>query len=216
MGSLKELADWVGSSRWGTIARLENLCNLKEVLECGLVWILGYDGIFYLMSIAIYPGTFDPVTNGHLDVLKRAARMFRQVIVAVSADNSEKKTAFDCSTRVRLLIENIKDYANVEVEPFNGLLVDYAKYRGAGVVVRGLRAVSDFEYEFQMAQMNRYLDSELETIFLMPNEKYFYTSSSLIKQVHLYGNRVTKLVPDNVCAALRSLSLQNKQSRDGN
>lgn len=167
------------------------------------------------MSIAIYPGTFDPVTNGHLDVLKRAAKMFRQVIVAVSADNSEKKTAFDCSTRVRLLIENIKDYANVEVESFNGLLVDYAKHRGAGVVVRGLRAVSDFEYEFQMAQMNRYLDSELETIFLMPNEKYFYTSSSLIKQVHLYGNRVTKLVPDNVCTALRSLSLQKNRSGDG-
>ena len=135
------------------------------------------------MSTAIYPGTFDPVTNGHLDVLKRAAKMFSQVIVAVSADNSEKKTAFDCSTRVRLLIENIKDYANVEVEPFNGLLVDYAQRRGAGVVVRGLRAVSDFEYEFQMAQMNRYLDSDLETIFLMPNEKYFYTSSSLIKPI---------------------------------
>ena len=168
------------------------------------------------MSTAIYPGTFDPVTNGHLDVLKRAAKMFSQVIVAVSADNSEKKTAFDCSTRVRLLIENIKDYANVEVEPFNGLLVDYAQRRGAGVVVRGLRAVSDFEYEFQMAQMNRHLDSDLETIFLMPNEKYFYTSSSLIKQVHLYGNRDTKLVPDNVCAALRNLSLQNKQAEDGN
>lgn len=167
------------------------------------------------MSTAIYPGTFDPVTNGHLDVLKRAAKMFSQVIVAVSADNSEKKTAFDCSTRVRLLIENIKDYANVEVEPFNGLLVDYAQRRGAGVVVRGLRAVSDFEYEFQMAQMNRYLDSDLETIFLMPNEKYFYTSSSLIKQVHLYGNRDTNLVPDNVCAALRNLSLQNKQAEDG-
>lgn len=165
------------------------------------------------MSIAIYPGTFDPVTNGHLDVLKRAAKMFSQVIVAVSADNSGKKTAFDCSTRVRLLTENIKDYANVKVEPFDGLLVDYAKRRGAGVVVRGLRAVSDFEYEFQMAQMNRYLDSELETIFLMPNEKYFYTSSSLIKQVHLYGNRDTKLVPDNVCAALRSLSLQNERSK---
>ena len=167
------------------------------------------------MSTAIYPGTFDPVTNGHLDVLKRAAKMFSQVIVAVSADNSEKKTAFDCSTRVSLLIENIKDYANVEVEPFNGLLVDYAQRRGAGVVVRGLRAVSDFEYEFQMAQMNRYLDSDLETIFLMPNEKYFYTSSSLIKQVHLYGNRDTNLVPDNVCAALRNLSLQNKQAEDG-
>ncbi len=166
------------------------------------------------MSIAIYPGTFDPVTNGHLDVLKRAAKIFNHVIVAVSADNSEKKTAFDCSTRVGLLAENIIDFANVEVEPFSGLLVDYAKQRGAGVVVRGLRAVSDFEYEFQMAQMNRYLDSQLETIFLMPNEKYFYTSSTLIKQVHLYGNRETKLVPENVCAALRRLSLQNRLLED--
>ena len=163
------------------------------------------------MSIAIYPGTFDPVTNGHLDVLKRASKMFEQVIVAVSADNTDKKTAFNCEKRVSMLSENIHGFLNVAVESFDGLLVDYAKGVGASVVVRGLRAVSDFEYEFQMAQMNRHLDSELETIFLMPNEKYFYTSSSLIKQVHLFGNRETALVPENVSIALNELSLKNKR-----
>ena len=170
--------------------------------------------IFLFMNIAIYPGTFDPVTNGHLDVLQRASKIFDQVIVAVSADNSDKETAFDCKSRVNLLSENISEYSNVKVDSFNGLLVDYAKAKGASALVRGLRAVSDFEYEFQMAQMNRHLDSELETIFLMPNEKYFYTSSSLIKQVHLFGNHDTKLVPENVSTALRKLSLEN-QNRGG-
>ncbi|MDC3335328.1 pantetheine-phosphate adenylyltransferase [Opitutales bacterium] len=163
------------------------------------------------MSIAIYPGTFDPVTNGHLDVLKRASKMFEQVIVAVSADNTNKKTAFNCEKRVSMLSKNISGFLNVVVESFDGLLVDYAKGVGASVVVRGLRAVSDFEYEFQMAQMNRHLDPELETIFLMPNEKYFYTSSSLIKQVHLFGNRETDLVPENVSIALHELSMENKR-----
>ena len=163
------------------------------------------------MSIAIYPGTFDPVTNGHLDVLKRASKMFEQVIVAVSADNTNKKTAFNCEKRVSMLSKNISGFLNVAVESFDGLLVDYAKGVGASVVVRGLRAVSDFEYEFQMAQMNRHLDPELETIFLMPNEKYFYTSSSLIKQVHLFGNRETDLVPENVSIALHELSMENKR-----
>ena len=164
------------------------------------------------MSIALYPGTFDPVTNGHLDVLSRASRLFDQVIVAVSGTSSSKQTLFDTETRVSLLRENLNEHANATVEAFDGLLVDYAKERGASVLVRGLRAVSDFEYEFQMAQMNRHLDPELETIFLMPNEKYFYTSSQLIKQVHLYGKRETNLVPRNVLIALRGLSLKNKTS----
>jgi pantetheine-phosphate adenylyltransferase len=164
------------------------------------------------MSIALYPGTFDPVTNGHLDVLSRASRLFDQVIVAVSGDNSEKQTAFDVETRVALVRENLASHVNATVEAFDGLLVDYAREKGASVLVRGLRAVSDFEYEFQMAQMNRHLDSELETIFLMPNEKYFYTSSQLIKQVHLYGTRETDLVPRNVLDALRGLCLKNKIS----
>ena len=159
------------------------------------------------MNTALYPGTFDPVTNGHLDVLSRATRLFERVIVAVSDENSSKRTAFDTSTRVSLVEENLGPFSNASVEAFDGLLVDYARKSGATVLVRGLRAVSDFEYEFQMAQMNRHLDPELETIFLMPNEKYFYTSSQLIKQVHLYGNRETDdLVPPNVLEALRGLS----------
>tara|TARA_B100001250_G_C19477936_1_gene647420 strand:+ start:144 stop:650 length:507 start_codon:yes stop_codon:yes gene_type:complete len=165
------------------------------------------------MSIALYPGTFDPVTNGHLDVLSRATRLFDRVIVAVSGTSSSKQTVFDAETRVSLVRENISGNDRVSVEAFDGLLVDYAKERGASVLVRGLRAVSDFEYEFQMAQMNRHLDPDLETIFLMPNEKYFYTSSQLIKQVHLYGNRETDLVPHNVLVALRGLSQTNEISK---
>ena len=165
------------------------------------------------MSIALYPGTFDPVTNGHLDVLSRATRLFDRVIVAVSGTSSSKQTVFDAETRVSLVRENISGNDRVSVEAFDGLLVDYAKERGASVLVRGLRAVSDFEYEFQMAQMNRHLDPDLETIFLMPNEKYFYTSSQLIKQVHLYGRRETDLVPHNVLVALRGLSQTNEISK---
>ena len=161
------------------------------------------------MRTAIYPGTFDPVTNGHLDVLERASKILDRVVVAVSSDNSVKETIFECNERVRLIEGNIGSFKNVTVQSFDGLLVDYAKKIGASVVVRGLRAVSDFEFEFQMAQMNRHLDSTLETIFLMPNEKYFFTSSSLIKQVHLFGDRVTGLVPENVADTL-SLLAKNK------
>lgn len=167
------------------------------------------------MAIALYPGTFDPVTNGHLDVLSRACLLFEEVIVAVSSGNNSKNTLLDVEDRVRLVRENLLSHSNVSVESFNGLLVDYALRKGASVVVRGLRAVSDFEYEFQMAQMNRHLDSRIETIFLMPNEKYFYTSSQLIKQVHLYGNRETDLVPHNVLSVLRKINrLDQKENED--
>ena len=161
------------------------------------------------MIKALYPGTFDPVTYGHLDVLARASKLFDQVTVAVSESNSSKNTTFGSDTRVTLVRDNLNKFVNVSVEPFNGLLVEYAKKIGATVLIRGLRAVSDFEYEFQMAQMNRHLDNEIETIFLMPSEKYFYTSSQLIKQVHLYGDRETNLVPPNVLAALRELNKTN-------
>jgi pantetheine-phosphate adenylyltransferase len=157
------------------------------------------------MITAIYPGTFDPITNGHLDVLSRACHLFERVIVAVAAGNSSKEVTFSLEERIGLAEKNIDEFAGASVESFTGLLVDYARKMGASVVVRGLRAVSDFEHEFQMAQMNRYLDSKLETIFLMPNEKYFYTSSTLIKQVHLHGERETDLVPPNVLDALRDL-----------
>ena len=172
-----------------------------------MVDVCNWDAIFAnFMTIALYPGTFDPVTNGHLDVLSRARKLFDEVIVSVSAGKSGKETAFDLDTRMKLVKENVMSFENVKVEAFDGLLVDYAKQRGAKVLVRGLRAISDFEYEFQMAQMNRHLDSEIETIFLMPNEKYFFTSSQLIKQVHLYGKKNTDLVPANVVKALRNLS----------
>ena len=159
-----------------------------------------------IVTTALYPGTFDPVTKGHLDVLSRAAILFEKVIVAISSGNSNKTTTFDLDERIRLVEENLTPFDNVKVSSFEGLLVDYAQKVNAQVLVRGLRAVSDFEYEFQMAQMNRHLDSNLETIFLMPNEKYFYTSSQLIKQVHLFGDRQTDLVPSSVADALKNLS----------
>ena len=155
------------------------------------------------MAIALYPGTFDPVTYGHLDVLTRASRLFDRVIVAVASGNSAKSTMFTPEERVRMVEENLKEFTNVSVELFDGLLVEHARRTGAKVLVRGLRVVSDFEYEFQMAQMNRHLDSNLETIFLMPSQKYFFTSSQLIKQVHRYGDQETGLVPENVRFALR-------------
>jgi len=154
------------------------------------------------MRTALYPGTFDPVTNGHLDILRRACRMFDEVIVAI-APNRGKAPLFSVEQRVALMRENVRDL-NVTVETFNGLVVDFARTRGAIALIRGLRAVSDFEYEFQMTQMNRDLDSDIETIFLMPNAQYFFTSSSLVKQVAHYDvARIGKFIPDNVAAALR-------------
>jgi pantetheine-phosphate adenylyltransferase len=158
------------------------------------------------MAIALYPGTFDPVTHGHLDVLTRASRLFDEVIIAVASGNSAKSTMFSPEERVKMVEENLGEFTNVSVELFDGLLVEHARSRGATVLVRGLRVVSDFEYEFQMAQMNRHLDSSLETIFLMPSQKYFFTSSQLIKQVHRYGEQETGLVPENVRLALKEKS----------
>lgn len=147
---------------------------------------------------AIYPGTFDPVTNGHIDVLRRAAKMFDEVIVAV-APNAGKGPLFDVDTRVRLFAENLADMPNVEVRKFDDLTVDFAREHNAVAIIRGLRAVSDFEFEFQLAQMNRHLDGGVETIFLMPSHKYFYTSSTIIKQVAAYApERVSEFVPRNV------------------
>lgn len=162
------------------------------------------------MAIALYPGTFDPVTHGHLDVLARASRLFEEVIVAVASGNSAKRTMFSPEERVRMVEENLESFTNVSVELFDGLLVEHARGNGATVLIRGLRVVSDFEYEFQMAQMNRHLDSTLETIFLMPSQKYFFTSSQLIKQVHQYGERETGLVPENVRLELKKRSEQEK------
>lgn len=154
------------------------------------------------MRTAVYPGTFDPVTNGHLDVIERAAHIFDKVIMAV-AHNERKKPLFTLEERVSLIEENIRTIPNATVSAFDGLTVDFAKSVGAVAVIRGLRAVSDFEYEFQMAQMNRQLDGDIETIFLMPNQEYFYTSSQLIKLVSKYTtDRIKQFVPENVLKRL--------------
>ena len=153
------------------------------------------------MKTAIYPGSFDPVTNGHLDVIGRACNIFDKVIVAV-ANNPMKTPLFTGSERVALIEENVKDRSSIEVIAFEGLIVDLAKELNAVALIRGLRAISDFEHEFQMAQMNRHLDEKIETIFLMPNERYFFTSSSLVKQVFKFTNREKHLVPVNVQTAL--------------
>jgi pantetheine-phosphate adenylyltransferase len=154
------------------------------------------------MRICIYPGTFDPVTNGHLDVLARAARMFDRIIVAV-ASNPGKAPLFTVAERMRLITENLSALPNVEVGHFDGLLVEYARQHGAVAIIRGLRALSDFEFEFQMALMNRHLDSDIETIFVMTKDAYSYTSSRLVKQVSAFGADIAPFVPPNVAAALQ-------------
>ncbi|MEE9126889.1 MAG: pantetheine-phosphate adenylyltransferase [Planctomycetota bacterium] len=152
-------------------------------------------------SVAIYPGSFDPLTHGHLDVIKRGARIFPHFIVAI-LKNPEKKALFSLAERMRLLRDVVKDLPGIEVDSFSGLLVDYARARDATVLVRGLRAVSDFEYEFQMALMNRRLDEAIETVFMMPREDYSYVSSRLVKEVASLGGDVSGLVSPVVHRAL--------------
>ncbi len=156
------------------------------------------------MRTCIYPGTFDPITNGHLDVLQRACRMFDRVIVGV-ADNASKGPCFTAAERLAMVQENLGPTPNAEAMVFTGLLVDFARLQGACVIIRGLRAMSDFEYEFQMALMNRHIESGIETILVMTKEGYNYTSSSLVKQVAQYGADVSDFVPPNVNRALKLL-----------
>jgi pantetheine-phosphate adenylyltransferase len=153
-------------------------------------------------KIAIYPGTFDPVTYGHIDLIRRASRIFDRVIVAV-AHSPAKGTMFSVKERVGLLKNSIKGIANVEVDDFDGLVVEYAKRSGASVMVRGLRMISDFEYEFQMALTNRKLDGDIETIFMMPHEGYSYVSSKLIKEAAALGADLGNFVPKEVEAVLK-------------
>ena len=153
--------------------------------------------------IAIYPGSFDPLTNGHVDIIERGARIFDSIIVAILA-NVEKKPLFSEQERVAIIRDVFTGKDNVQVETFEGLLVDYAQRKKASVLVRGLRAVSDFEYEFQMALMNRHLAPGLETVFMMPAEQYTYISSRLIKEVFMLGGEVEGLVPPIVEDKLRA------------
>ncbi len=151
---------------------------------------------------AIYPGSFDPVTNGHLDLVARGAKLFDRLVVAVLR-NSAKNPLFSVEERVAMLREGVTGYGNVEVATFDGLLVDFAREQGAQAVLRGIRAISDYEYELQMAHMNRRLNPEVETIFLMPDAKYSYVSSRLVKEVFRLGGSVEGLVPQLVIDRMR-------------
>ena len=153
--------------------------------------------------LAVYPGSFDPLTNGHVDIIKRGGRLFDRIVVAILL-NLEKAPLFTAEERVAAAREVFKDQPTVEVDTFGGLLVDYARQREASAIVRGLRAISDFEYELQMALMNRRLNSEIETVFMMPAEPYTYVSSRLVKEVFALGGSIDGLVPAVVETQLRA------------
>jgi pantetheine-phosphate adenylyltransferase len=154
------------------------------------------------MRLALYPGSFDPLTNGHVDIISRGARLFDRIVVAILV-NPDKSPLFSFEERVEIAREVFHDRSDVEVDTFQGLLVDYARRRQANAIVRGLRAISDFEYELQMALMNRRLNPDVETVFMMPAEPYTYLSSRLVKEVFALNGSVKGLVPDVVEARLR-------------
>ncbi len=157
------------------------------------------------MKIAVYPGSFDPITNGHLDIIERGSRLFDQIIITI-AKNSSKKPLFTPAERKKIIeraLEDIKLHSPVTVEMFDGLIVDFLKERNARAIIRGLRAVSDFEYEFQMALVNRRLNGDVSTVFLMPHEKYTYLNSSIVKEVASFGGDISYFVPKTVQDEIR-------------
>jgi pantetheine-phosphate adenylyltransferase len=153
--------------------------------------------------VAVYPGSFDPLTNGHVDIIERGARLFDRIVVAILR-NAEKQPLFSVEERVGLLRDAFRDEPKVEIDTFEGLLVDYVAQRDVTVIVRGLRGISDFEYEMQMALMNRHLNPRVETVFMMPAEQYTYVSSRLVREVAALGGSVSGLVPTNVESRLES------------
>ncbi len=155
-----------------------------------------------MKKIGVYPGTFDPVTYGHIDIIKRSLKVFDKVIVAV-APNPQKAPLFDVNERVFMIQEATREFKNLQIEQFEGLLVEFVKRQGGTAVIRGLRAVSDFEYELQIALMNRKLDSEVETVFMMPSQEYTYLTSSIVKAVASYGGEVKDFVPEIVLKKLK-------------
>jgi len=156
------------------------------------------------MKKAIYPGTFDPVTNGHLDIIKRACSIFDKIIVAV-ADNKDKKTMFDLEKRVKMMKKATKQFNKVEVKSFNSLLVEFAKKENTKIIIRGLRAVSDFEYELQMGYANKSLDESIDTIYLMPNLDNAFISSSVVRSILKYKGDVSHLVPKEIIEDLKCI-----------
>jgi pantetheine-phosphate adenylyltransferase len=162
------------------------------------------------MKTALYPGTFDPVTNGHLDVIERASEIFDRVIVTV-AKNASKRPLFTETERVAMVRGAVKRFPNVSVESFDGLLIDYAVRKKAKAIIRGLRAISDFEYEFQMALMNRKLAGSVTTVFLMPHEKYTYLNSSIIREIAAFGGDISDFVPPVVLKSLKNKNLPGRR-----
>jgi len=154
------------------------------------------------LNIGIYPGSFDPITYGHLDIIARSSKLFDKLIVAVLT-NPRKNALFTVDERIEMIRESVKDFDNIEIESFSGLLVDFARMKKAKAIIKGLRAVSDFEYELQMALMNSKLDNEIETIFIMTSSKYSFLSSSIVKEVSSFGGCVAGLVPPIVEERLR-------------
>jgi len=157
-----------------------------------------------MCRIAVYPGTFDPITNGHLDLMKRCLRLFDKVIIAV-AHNPRKKPLFPLEERVGFIIEAADGWENITVEPFNNLLIEFVRDHKAQVIVKGLRAVSDFEYELQLSSMNRKLDNNIETVFMMPSDEHSFLSSRMIKEIASLGGDIGEMVPETVVRGLKRM-----------
>lgn len=161
-----------------------------------------------MKNIAVYAGTFDPITFGHIDVICRAANLFDQVVVGIAV-NFNKKPLFSLDERIDLTKNALQNLHNVSVDGFNTLLINFAKLKKAQVILRGLRTVTDFDYEFQLGSMNRQMDPQIETLFLMPSEKYMYISSSLVREIAMLGGDVSNFVPEQIVAALKAKMVES-------